>query len=177
MTNIVYIATSLDGYIADNHGGLDWLHSIPNPENDDFGFAHFMNRIDALVMGRITFETVCRFAGPWPYSKPVFVLSQTLAAIPDTFQDKAELVRGSPAEIVTLLHKKGYRHLYVDGGKTIQAFLKQDLIDEMIITTLPILLGGGMPLFGELADPLHFQHKKTDVYLNALIKNHYCRVR
>ncbi|WP_257283784.1 dihydrofolate reductase family protein [Endozoicomonas sp. SESOKO1] len=78
MTNIVYIATSLDGYIADKQGGLDWLHSIPNPEQDDFGFASFMNRVDTVVMGRITFEVVCGFDCPWPYSKPVFVLSHFL---------------------------------------------------------------------------------------------------
>ena len=74
MPNIVYIATSLDGYIADKSGKLDWLHSIPNPDNLDFGFADFMNRIDAIVMGRNTFETVCGFEGMWPYSKRVFVL-------------------------------------------------------------------------------------------------------
>ena len=77
MTNIVYIATSLDGYIADKDGGLDWLNSIPNPENVDLGFANFMERIDALVMGRATFETVCGFDVEWPYPKPVFVLSNT----------------------------------------------------------------------------------------------------
>ncbi|MEX0272908.1 MAG: dihydrofolate reductase family protein [Flavobacteriaceae bacterium] len=65
--NSIFIATSLDGYIADKNGGLDWLHSIPNPDNDDMGFAAFNNNIDALVMGRTTFETVIGFDVPWPY--------------------------------------------------------------------------------------------------------------
>ena len=83
MTNIVYIATSLDGYIADKEGGLDWLNCVPNPHQDDMGFVDFMNSIDALVMGRNTFETVCGFDMPWPYNKPVFVLSNTLKSIPE----------------------------------------------------------------------------------------------
>lgn len=69
MKNIVYIATSLDGYIADRDGGLDWLHSIPNPDHSDFGWAEFMAGVDALVMGRTTFETVCGFDCDWPYNK------------------------------------------------------------------------------------------------------------
>jgi len=177
MANIVYIGTSLDGYIADKQGGLDWLNSIPNPEQDDFGFANFMNRIDAVVMGRITFEVVCGFDCPWPYSKPVFVLSQTLNSIPEAFQDKAELVSGSLQTVLAQLHDRGYWNLYIDGGRTIQEFFRQDLVDEMIISTLPILLGGGVPLFGELAQPLSFQYLKTDVYLNALVKSHYRRIR
>lgn len=177
MANIVYIATSLDGYIADKQGGLDWLHSIPNPVQDDFGFATFMNRVDAVVMGRVTFDVVCSFDCPWPYAKPVFVLSQTLSSIPEAFQDKAELVNGSLQTILMQLHDRGYRNLYIDGGKTIQEFLKQDLIDEMIISTVPILLGDGVPLFGELVKPLDFHYLKTDVYLNAIVKNHYRRIR
>ena len=83
MSNIVYIATSLDGYISDKDGGLEWLQMVPNPDNLDFGWADFMSRIDAIVMGRITFETVCGFDCDWPYSKPVFVLSNTLTSLPD----------------------------------------------------------------------------------------------
>lgn len=173
MSNIVYIATSLDGYIATKEGGLDWLHSIPNPEASDFGFNDFIASIDALVMGRNTFEMVCSFDCPWPYSKPVFVLSQSLTEIPEKFQDKAELIEGSPQEITQKLQQRGFNHLYIDGGLTVQSFLQAELIDELIITRIPIVLGGGIPLFGELVSPQSFEHVKTEVLLDALVKSHY----
>jgi dihydrofolate reductase len=177
VSNIAYIATSLDGYISDNDGGLDWLHSIPNPDKLDFGYGDLMNRIDAIVMGRKTFEVVCGFDVPWPYSKPVFVLSNSLSSVPEEYEGKAELVSGSLADVLATLHGKGHQDLYIDGGTTIQSFLKEDLIDEMIITVLPILLGGGSPLFGELSQPMRFEHVKTEVMLNAMPQSHYRRRR
>ena len=93
--NSVFIATSLDGYIADKNDGIDWLNSVPNPDNDDMGYLEFSNRIDALVMGRKTFETVLGFDVDWPYDKPVFVLSNKLKEIPESHKDKAYLVRGT----------------------------------------------------------------------------------
>ncbi|WP_299017582.1 dihydrofolate reductase family protein [uncultured Photobacterium sp.] len=176
MSNIVYIATSLDGYIADKQGELDWLYSVPNPENLDFGFADFMQRIDALVMGRNTFEIICSFDCDWPYNKPVFVLSNSLESIPASYQDKAFLVSGPVKQVVNQLNQQGYHNLYIDGGKTIQSFLAEDLIDEMIITTFPILLGGGSPLFGELTKPQSFKFIESEVLLNSLMKSRYIRV-
>ncbi|MDP8239438.1 MAG: dihydrofolate reductase family protein [Candidatus Hatepunaea meridiana] len=175
MSNIVYIATSLDGYIADRNGKLDWLKIVPNPEGSDFGFADFMNKIDALVMGRNTFETVCRFGGDWPYNKPVFVLSTTLKSIPDGFVDKVEIISGSLQTVLTTLHERGFYNLYIDGGKTVQSFLAEDLIDELIITRLPILLGGGTPLFGNLSDHLEFEHLNTEIFNKMLVQDHYKR--
>ncbi len=177
MSNSVYIATSLDGYIADKDGGLDWLHSIPNPDNLDLGWADFMAGIDALIMGRNTFETVCGFDVPWPYSKPVFVLSNTLTAIPDEYADKAELISGPLPRVVETLNGRGYSNLYVDGGKTVQSFLEADLVDDLIVTQIPILLGGGTPLYGTLAEPLAFEHISTQVHLDALVQTHYRRTR
>ena len=176
MTNYVYIATSLDGYIATIDGGLDWLNESPNPEQSDYGFAEFMDGIDALVMGRNTFEMVVSF-GVWPYDVPVFVLSHSLERVPEGYADKAEIVSGNLHEIVERLEQRGYRRLYIDGGVTIQSFLQQDLIDEMIITRIPVVLGGGIPLFGELAHSLKFSHVQTDVYNNALVKSRYVRER
>ena len=106
--NIVFIAKSLDGFIAGKKGELDWLHAVPNPENVEMGFANLMNRIDGIIMGRNTFEIVCNLEGEWLYSKPVFVLSSTLSSIPEKFKDKAEIVRGSDEKIVESLHKKGF---------------------------------------------------------------------
>jgi len=175
--NIVFIAKSLDGYIAGKNGEIDWLNSIPNPENIDMGFVKLMERIDAIVMGRKTFELVCSFGGEWPYSRPLFVLSRTLESIPEKFQDKAELVKGSISEVLEILHQKGHDQLYIDGGTTIQSFLSEDLIDEMIITTIPILLGGGIPLFGALQQSMLFEHMESHVFLNQLVQNHYKRKR
>ena len=177
MSNIVYIATSLDGDISDKNDGLDWLDSIPNPDNNDMGFGDLMIRIDAIVMGRKTFEVVCEFDGPWPYNKPVFVLSNSLSSLPEGHEGKAELVSGSLADVLASLESRGHQDLYIDGGTTIQSFLKEDLIDEMIITVLPILLGGGSPLFGELSRPLRFEHLKTEVMLNAMVQSQYRRNR
>jgi dihydrofolate reductase len=177
MSNIVFIATSLDGYISDRDDGLDWLQSVPNPDNLDFGWADFMDRVDALVMGRKTFEKVCGFDCPWPYTKPVFVLSNSLSSLPEEYDGKAELINGPLSKVLATIHGQGHRELYIDGGVTVQNFLREDLIDEMIITVLPILLGGGSPLFGKLAEPMGFEHVKTEVMLNAMVQNHYRRRR
>lgn len=174
MANYIYIATSLDGFIATKDGGLNWLSEIPNPDQSDFGFAEFMNGIDAIVMGRNTFEVVTSF-GIWPYEKPVFVLSNTLQAVPEEFTDKAEIIQGKPSEVMQTLNDQGYKNLYIDGGKTIQSFLKEELIDEMILTRIPILLGEGIPLFGKLEQAQLFEHKKTEVFNNALVKSCYTR--
>jgi len=175
--NSVFIATSIDGYIADKNGGIDWLHSIPNPENDDMGYVEFFNDIDALVMGRTTFETVCGFDVDWPYAKPVFVLSNKLNEIPESHKGKAFLVKGTLMEILDQIYEKGHNKLYIDGGTTIQNFLKEDLIDEMVLTTIPVLLGGGSPLFSELPKELKFELIKVKTYLNQVTQKHYKRKR
>ena len=175
MANIVYIATSLDGYIADKNEGLDWLNTYPNPEGSDFGFGEFIAGIDALVMGRKTYEMVASFGGEWPYPVPVFVLTRSLNEVPPTLTDKVEFIQGEPAEVVRQLKARGFENLYIDGGVTIQNFLAADLIDELIISRLPILLGGGFPLFGELAEPLAFQHVETEALSNGMTKSRYVR--
>ncbi|MBU2904233.1 MULTISPECIES: dihydrofolate reductase family protein [Arenibacter] len=173
--NLVFIATSLDGYIADRKGRLDWLTTIPNPEQSDMGYNEFMAQVDALVMGRKTFETVCGFEGDWPYAKPVFIVSRTLDTLAEDYRDKAELVIGSLTEILEQIHNKGYHKLYIDGGVTIQNFLKEDLIDEITITTIPIVLGGGTALFSKLPTELEFTLVSSKVFLNQLVQNHYQR--
>ena len=177
MTNIVYIATSLDGYIADKDNGLDWLNCVPNPHQDDMGFVDFMNSIDALVMGRNTFETVCGFDVPWPYNKPVFVLSNTLKSVPEKALGKAELISGSLSDVVAALKEKGHERLYIDGGKVVQSFMAEDMIDELIISRIPVVLGGGIPLFGSLPELQMFQHISTDVKVGAIVQSHYHRQR
>jgi len=175
--NTVFIARSLDGYIADKNGGLDWLNSVPNPDQLDLGYEKFIQRADAIVMGRITFDTVCSFDMEWPYSLPVFVLSNSLNSVPEELTDRVEILNGSLPEILEQIHKKGYIRLYIDGGQTVQNFLKEDLIDELIITTIPVLLGGGSPLFGELPGELAFEHVASELYLDALVQDTYRRKR
>jgi dihydrofolate reductase len=174
--NVVYIGTSLDGHIADKNGGIDWLSCIPNPDHSDFGFADFMSGMDALVMGRNTFETVLSFDGPWPYAKHVFVLSNTLKEVPEKVKDKATVVSGDLKTVVTSINENGYKKLYIDGGKTIQSFLREDLIDEMIITTIPVVLGSGTPLFNNLDKPIHFDLVDTEILLGQMVKHHYRRI-
>lgn len=175
--NSVFIATSLDGYIADKSGKIDWLHSIPNPDNNDMGYVEFTNRIDAIIMGRTTFETVIGFDIPWPYHKPVFVLGNQLKKILTSHKEKVFLVKGTLTDILVQIHEKRYKRLYIDGGTTIRNFLKADLIDEMILTTIPILLGGGSPLFVELPNKLKFELIETKIFLNQITQNHYTRKR
>tara|TARA_R110000765_G_scaffold71920_3_gene139561 strand:- start:1707 stop:2246 length:540 start_codon:yes stop_codon:yes gene_type:complete len=173
--NLVFIGASLDGYIADRNGGLNWLTAIPNPEQSDMGYTEFMAQVDALVMGRKTFETVCGFEGDWPYAKPIFIVSRTLDTIAEEYRDKAELVKGSLVQILEKIHNEGYHRLYIDGGVTIQNFLKEDLIDEITITTIPIVLGGGSALFSVLPKELEFTLVASKVFLDQLVQNHYIR--
>lgn len=176
-SNRVFIGTSLDGYIADRHGGLEWLELVPNPDGLDLGYYAFMESIDALVMGRHSYETVLGFGIDWPYQKPVFVLSNSLSEVPQELVGKIEFIAGSLNEVLAKIHAKGFHHLYIDGGKTVQGFFQQDLIDEMIITQIPVLLGGGVPLFGELPAMLEFELIDSKVMLSHLVQRHYRRKR
>ena len=175
--NLVFIARSLDGFIADRKGDLEWLNAVPNPDHLDLGYEQFIKGVDAIVMGRNTFDTVCSFDMEWPYNRPVFVLSKTLASLPKEFDGKAELVKGSVQEILKQIHQRGFTRLYIDGGITVQNFLREDLIDEITITTIPILLGGGSPLFGELPKEMEFEHVESVLYLDALAQDTYRRKR
>lgn len=176
MANYVYIAASLDGYIATPEGGIEWLEDIPNPQGSDFGFAAFLSRVAAIVMGSGTFRKVLEF-DPWPYPIPVFVLSQTLQDVPPGLQNQAQVVSGPLAEVIVRLEAQGFHHLYIDGGRVIQSFLREDRIDELIVTRVPKLLGRGIPLFGDLDRILAFSHLETEVMENGLVKSRYRRAR
>ncbi|WP_339705308.1 dihydrofolate reductase family protein [Algoriphagus aquimarinus] len=128
-------------------------------------------------MGRNTFEVIAGFDGEWFYTKPVFVWSNSLKEIPKKFKDKAFLVKGSITEVLSEIHSRGYTRLYIDGGKTIQSSLKEDLIDEMIITTIPVLLGSGIPMFAELPKQLIFECIKSTRFLDKVVQNHFVRSR
>jgi dihydrofolate reductase len=172
MTSYVYIAQSLDGYIAGVDGEIDWLHEIDNPENSDFGYSKFIEQIDALVMGRNTFEKILTF-GEWHYSKPVYVASSSLETVPAEYSKKAFIVNGSPTNIIEMLKAKGFSNLYIDGGALIQSFLAQGLIDKLIITSLPVLLGSGIPLFGVLESRVKLTLETSEVVAGQLVQSTY----
>lgn len=176
MANHVYIACSLDGFIAKPNGSIDWLTSIPNEKDDDWGYSRFIKKIDAIIIGRKTFETALLF-GQWPYNKPVYVLSNNIKQLPDFIRNKVELINGDLHKIINLLHINKFNNIYIDGGQTIQSFLKEDLIDEMIITTVPILLGNGIPLFGSIGRELEFKLVNSKVLNNYMVKSYYKRVK
>ncbi len=155
----VFIATSLDGYIARTDGSLDWLDAANAtvPTGEDCGYAEFMVEIDALVMGRNTYDKVLTF-GFWPYGeKRVFVLSSRDVPIAPELRDRVSVERGEPAELVERLSASGFVRIYLDGGKTIQRFLAADCVDELTLTTIPVLLGSGISLFGRGEADLRLQ--------------------
>lgn len=176
-TNNVFIATSLDGYIADENGGIAWLDTIPEINTIDTGYEAFTATIDALVMGRTTFETVLGFGIEWPYKKPVFVLSNTLTEVPEALKNHVFLVKGPLDDVLAEIHQKGFYRLYIDGGRVIQSFLKEDRIDNMIITIIPTLLGNGIPLFTDLPKKLDFECIASERFLNQIAQLHYRRKR
>ena len=171
----VFIATSLDGFIAREDGGLDWL---PQPDGgagggEDHGYADFMASVDALVMGRKTFETVRSF-GVWPYgSTRVVVLSTGGPAVPEAIRPSGEVGGGAPAGLLRRLGADGVRRVYVDGGQTIQRFLRAGLISDLVLTRVPVLPGSGIPLFGEVTEDVALEHVATRAFPNGLVQSRY----
>ena len=165
----VFIGTSLDGFIARANGDLDFL---PPGGGEPHGYNEFIATVDALVIGRKTFETVLTF-DTWPYAeKPVFVLS-TRPLAPAPPGAVVERMSGAPADIVSKLVDRGIRHVYVDGGSTIQRFLQAGLIHRLIITRVPVLIGAGIPLFGTLQRDIALRHVATRQYASGLVQSEY----
>jgi len=175
MKTTVYVGTSLDGFIAREDGDIDWLVKFQNKEVHD-SYGEFINTIDAIVIGRGTYEKVLSFP-EWPYNKKVFVLSTTLKQIPGILKGKVNPLSMKPKELLSYLSDKGFSNIYIDGGKVIQSFLKEDLIDELIVTKVPELIGTGIPLFGDLDHDLQFKHIRTEIYSHGLVKSYYERKR
>ena len=172
----VYIATSLDGFIARENGNLDWLPGSDGSEDgsgEDYGYHDFIESVDVLVMGRYTFEKVLSF-GEWSYGKTkVIVLNSKEIEIPKSIKETVESRSCSPAELVEELRQASAKHLYIDGGKTIQGFLKAGLIDELIITTVPVLIGKGLPLFGVLEQDIKLQLIESRSFEKGFVQSKY----
>jgi dihydrofolate reductase len=165
----VFVGTSLDGFIARADGALDFL---PPGGGEPHGYEEFMATVDALIIGRKTYETVLAFDA-WPYAaKPTFVLStRTLAPAP--VEAVVERMSGAPMDIVAQLDGRGVRHAYVDGGITIQRFLQAGLVQRLTITRVPVLIGTGIPLFGAIPRDIILKHIATHEYVGGLVKSEY----
>ena len=171
----VYVATSLDGFIARRDGSIDWLNEaqVLVPDGEDLGFQAFMDTVDTLIMGRKTFEQVLSF-GVWPYGQtPVVVFSHNPIHIPPALVDTVSRASGPPRAILERLSAQGVQHVYADGGNTIQGFLAESLIDHITITTIPVLLGDGIPLFGPLEKDIRLTHVKTVAYDFGFVQTTY----
>lgn len=168
----VFIATSLDGFIARNDGSIDWLNAA-NAAGEDHGYGDFIAGMDAILMGGETFRTVAGFE-PWPFRQPVIVLSrkQDPALLPEWMAMRVEIVR-SPAASVALAEARGWHNLYVDGGETIRACLAAGLIRDLVISRLPILLGEGRPLFGPMPADMTLHHVSTRAFPSGLVQSRY----
>lgn len=169
----VFIATSIDGYIAKKNNDINWLtqFSPPTAENEDkdCGFSKFFSSIDALVMGRNSYDVVSHF-DPWPYEgKRVIVLSSTLTSV----CKQAELFNGEITQLIKELHSDGIKHIYVDGGATISQFLNMGLVDQLIISIIPVVLGSGIPLFSKISNDKWCRLISSQAYSNGLVQLQY----
>lgn len=170
----VFIATSLDGYIARPDGDVAWLHEgEPVEDGDDMGYGALFNSVDALVMGRGSFEKVLEFE-PWPYgTKPVIVLSRNQLEVPEALRDTVRIDSSSPQELVDKLAQEGYKRIYLDGGKVIQSYLREGLVDDMTITMIPVLIGEGIPLFGGLEKDVKLKLLESKSWQNDMVQLNY----
>lgn len=174
MKTSVFVATSVDGFIAREKGSIDWLTSRGEAKSgEDYGYRDFINSVDAIVMGHNTYEQVLSFDS-WPYGKKsLIVLSSRKVKIPKNIEKTISQMSGSPKEVIEDLKKEGFKHLYIDGGKTIQSFLKEGLIQQLIITMVPILIGSGISLFGSLPHDVRLQHIGTRQFDDGLVQCRY----
>ena len=168
----VFVATSVDGYLARPDGGLDWLPQGEQPD-EDYGYAEFYGAVDVVVMGRRTFETASSFSR-WPYTgKTVVIWSRGPVSIPAALEGDIQVSRLPARELMGQLEKTGYRHAYVDGGLTIQSFLAEGLVQGLTITRVPVVLGTGIPLFGPLERDIKLRRVATTAFPDGLVQTRY----
>ena len=164
----IYIAMSIDGYIARKDGGLDWLE-YGHTGDEDYGFKTFISNLDALVLGRNTYEVVSGF-DKWPYEgKRVIVLSNTLNQV----RKEAELFRGQLTDLASILHSEGIKHVWVDGGITVSKFLEAGLVDDITVSIIAVVLGSGIPLFSTMNKEHKCRLLSTQSYPSGLVQLKY----
>lgn len=169
----VFIASSLDGYIARADGDIGWLLARDDPA-EDHGYAAFIADKDLIVMGRGSYEKVCSF-DPWPYQLPVLVLSERLAGtpVPPALAGKVRFASIAPAALMDELASQGVRRIYLDGGQLLQSFLREGLVADMVITTVPVLIGAGRPLFGALPRDVDLRLVASRSFPSGLVQSIY----
>lgn len=172
-TGHVFIATSLDGFIARPDGSLDWLIR-PEHAGEDHGYDTFIRDIDAIVMGRGTYQSVLAFDA-WPYDRPVLVLSRMLAAspVPEALRGKVTFADLTPQAAMDQLERQGAARVYVDGGQIVQAFLGAGLVTDIVLSRLPVLIGRGRSLFGALDRDVALVHQATTSFPSGLVQSRY----
>ena len=172
MKACVFIATSLDGFIARKDGSFDFLPDEP----EEHGFTAFYASVQALLVGRKTYETMLSFGG-WHYGKkPVFVLSSRPIPTPPAGA-VVEHLQGEPKDIAAHIDARGIERVYLDGGTTIQRFLEAGMVDRMTITRVPVLIGSGIPLFGPTTRDIRLRHINTQFYPSGLVTSEYEVIR
>lgn len=173
ITAHVFIAVSLDGFIARHDGDISWLLQRDDPA-EDHGYTDFIADKDVIVMGRGSYAKVVTF-DKWPYDRPVIVLSKQLAGsrVPEELEGKVQFSGLDPRELLEDLEGQNFRRVYVDGGQVIQSFLRGGLIHDMVITTIPVLIGGGRPLFGYLAQDIDLELVWSRTFPSGLVQSSY----
>ena len=170
----VFIATSMDGFIARPDGDIDWLTSRPVPEGEDFGYTAFLEGVGAMVMGRESFGKVLTFPD-WPYKTPVVVLSRTpeKVTIPEALKDQVRVSGKSPRDVLLDLGAEGVTRVYIDGGQTIRSSLAEGLVRRVIVTLIPMLLGQGRPLWGHGAGDVNLTLVAARSWGNGFVQVEY----
>ncbi|MFZ0097905.1 MAG: dihydrofolate reductase family protein [Gemmobacter sp.] len=173
ITGHIFIATSVDGFIARENGDIGWLLERDDPA-EDHGYDTFIADKDVIVMGRGSFDSV-RHITPWPYDRPVLVLSSTLSEsdLPPELAGKVRISPKTPVDAMAMLQAEGRRRAYVDGGQVVQAFLRAGLIADMVVTQVPVLLGAGRRLFGTIPSDIPLVHQATRCFPSGLVQSHY----
>ena len=178
MRTSVFVGMSVDGFIARRDDRFDFLDTSDGSDrgsDPSHGYEEFIATVDAIVMGRRTYEVVLGFKA-WPYTKPVFVLSKRrLRKAPNGAA--VERLSGEPGRIVAELEKRGFGHLYIDGGATVQRFLAAGHIDRLVLSRVPVLIGAGISLFGKLPHDVRLKHVATRTFPGGLVQTEYTVLR
>jgi dihydrofolate reductase len=184
----IFIAPSVDGYIATEDGGVQWLETVGKDVSEkkmssdlmkhfNMSFPNYMKSIDCMIIGRKLMEVLSNFnltTEQWPYGNTrIIALSNTIKESPSNLKNKVEMYSGSISELIIKLEQDGYKHAYIDGGTTITTFLNLQLINEITLTLAPVLLGSGMPLFGKLSKQINLEDAQATAFPNNFIEIKY----
>jgi len=166
-----YVAASLDGFIAKEDGDVSWLEELDIPFSET-GYDEYFETVDAIVMGRKTYEIICSFAG-WPYgNKPVWICSRDKSILP---VEGCNLQPGkSPEDVMELAKQMKINHLWlVGGGQLATSFLEKNMLNKIILSHMPIILGSGIKLFGDIAQAEKVKFERYKSYPSGFLQSQY----